>query len=287
MGYLYHFLVVAIAMLPAQQARGVVSAVAISPSPVDAGVAVRATVTGTNPCGAVHIDWGDGSDDSRTFPITNPPNVQTHVYRTSGTYKVRARGMGNCDGDVTTTISVVQKAPAPQITAVAIDRARTAAGKPVAITVHGSGECSYTIDFGDGNSDERSRALPDTLRHNYPAPGRYTVTATAAAPCAGRAQRVLEVRDPLSAPVEDGRIRRIALGTPVVRAGEWAAITVEGTGYCHVLIEFGDGESYAEAAPLPLRVGHVYREPGRYKVYAGGNEPCRGAAVASVRVRRR
>jgi hypothetical protein len=283
MGHLY-YLLLAVAMFPAPQ-RGVVSGIAIAPNPVDSGIAVKATVTGSNPCGAVHIEWGDGSAESRTFPITSLPTVQTHTYRTGGTFTVRARGMGNCDGEASTTVRVVQKDPPPQLTELAIEPTPAQAGQPVTITVQGAGACRYTIDYGDGNRDERSRRLPETLRHNYPAPGSYTVTATAETPCTGRAQRVLDVRR-VTSPTSGGQVRGIAVA-PVIPVGESAAITVEGTGRCEVLIEFGDGEYYFDTVRLPFRIEHAYREPGRYEVYAGANAPCEGSVVETVRVRRR
>jgi hypothetical protein len=284
MGYIYYFLVAA-AVIQSPQ-RGVVSAVSLAPNPVDSGVAVKATVSGTNPCGAVHIDWGDGSADSRTFPITRLPTVQTHVYRKGGRFTVRARGMGNCDGEAGTTISVVQKEPPPEITEIAIDPVPAAANRPVAITVRGTGACSYTIDFGDGNRDERSGRLPDTLQHNYPAPGRYTVTATPTGACTGRAQRAIEVRRRAAPPASGGQVRGIAVA-PVVPVGEPAAMTVEGAGYCEILIEFGDGDYYFGSVRLPFRVEHAYRAAGQYEVYAGANAPCDGSSVAPVRARRR
>jgi hypothetical protein len=68
------------------------------------------------------------------------------------------------------------------------------AGQPVDITVEGSGTCQYTIEFGDGNDESRSAALPDRLRHVYPAAGNYRVVARAAAPCSGTASAPLNVR---------------------------------------------------------------------------------------------
>ncbi|PYR94151.1 MAG: hypothetical protein DMF84_06255 [Acidobacteria bacterium] len=66
--------------------------------------------------------------------------------------------------------------------------------KPVTIETIGSGTCSYTLDFGDGNRDTRSRQFPDHVRHNYPAPDKYTVAAAANPPCSGSARTTLVIR---------------------------------------------------------------------------------------------
>ena len=50
------------------------------------------------------IDWGDGT--AITHPIVDLPTTRTHAYPLGGSYTVRARGMGNCDGDVTATVRI-------------------------------------------------------------------------------------------------------------------------------------------------------------------------------------
>ena len=77
----------------ADQQRGAVSSVRVS-APQSGVVAV--TVSGTNPCGAVNIDYGDGA--AITHPISRLPMTVRHEYTQAGEYQVRARGMGNCDG---------------------------------------------------------------------------------------------------------------------------------------------------------------------------------------------
>ena len=86
------------------QPRGVVTGISLKPSSVAVGAPVAATATGTNPCGAVFIDWGDGT--AITYPITGVPATQSHVYTSAGHFTVVAKGMGNCDGEVKTTIDI-------------------------------------------------------------------------------------------------------------------------------------------------------------------------------------
>jgi hypothetical protein len=104
----------ALAMLAvpiAGQQRGVVSGVVVARAQAQAGVPVQITVTGTNPCGAVRVDAGDGTERV-THAITRLPTTVQYVYRKAGRFEVRAEGMGNCDGDATTMIRV-DPAPAP------------------------------------------------------------------------------------------------------------------------------------------------------------------------------
>jgi hypothetical protein len=93
------------------QQRGVVSGVAVPKAPAQAGVPVEITITGTNPCGAVRIDAGDGTERV-THPIAQVPTTVRYVYQKAGRFQVRAEGMGNCDGVVATSIEVTP-APAP------------------------------------------------------------------------------------------------------------------------------------------------------------------------------
>jgi hypothetical protein len=95
----------------AAQQRGVVSGVVLPKAPVQAGVPVEITVTGRNPCGAVRIDPGDGTERV-THAITQVPTTVRYVYKKAGRFEVRAEGMGNCDGVAAAGIQV-NPAPAP------------------------------------------------------------------------------------------------------------------------------------------------------------------------------
>jgi hypothetical protein len=87
----------------ASQQRGWVSSVTTS---ADASVGtVQIHVRGTNPCGAVNLDYGDGTT-AVTHAISQLPVTLPHEYAEVGTYTIRARGMGNCDGDIFTRVNV-------------------------------------------------------------------------------------------------------------------------------------------------------------------------------------
>ena len=100
-------------MVPvAAQQRGVVSGVVVPKAPAQVGVPAEITLTGSNPCGAVRLDPGDGTG-AVTHAISEVPTTVRHVYRNAGRFEVRAEGMGNCDGVAAAAIQV-NPAPAAQ-----------------------------------------------------------------------------------------------------------------------------------------------------------------------------
>ena len=93
--------------LPIAAQRGAIRNVSVSPSSAETGVPVQIRVTGDNPCGAVRIDYGDGTERI-THPLTDVPATIRYVYKRPGTYQVRAEGMGNCDGEASTVVKIAQ-----------------------------------------------------------------------------------------------------------------------------------------------------------------------------------
>ena len=122
------------------------------------------------------------------------PRTVKHTYAVADNYVVIVRPASPCAGKFTQKLTVATELPQPELTGINVTPARPTAGQPVTIEIIGSGTCSYTIDFGDGNTDTRSRQLPDRVRHNYPAPDRYTVVVSADRPCAGSARTTLVIR---------------------------------------------------------------------------------------------
>jgi hypothetical protein len=152
---------------------------------------VTFVVNGVGPC-RFTAKFGDGN--SREFSAELPYRF-AHTYALGGTYTTIITPAPPCAGRFTQLLTVASRATAPRLFDLAIQPSPAEAGRPVAITIDGSGSCGYAIDFGDGNNDSRTAALPDRLEHNYPAPGEYVVTATAIPPCTGSARRPLRVRE--------------------------------------------------------------------------------------------
>ncbi len=102
--------VVLTATAASAQSRGVVAGIQVSDARVTAGTLVKMTITGSNPCGAVFIDQQDGS--AVTYPIVQLPTTIPYTYTKPGSYRIVARGMGNCDGEAVAAITVLQP-PSP------------------------------------------------------------------------------------------------------------------------------------------------------------------------------
>jgi hypothetical protein len=266
---------------------GTVTGLSLSAATAPAGTAVSATATGSNPCGAVHIDWGDGT--AITYPITMLPVTQTHAYQAAGTFNVRAQGMGNCDGQATARITITAPPapppapPAPlRITGIEVGSPPDAPASVRAIRVVGTGQCAYTLDFGDGNNEGRNAKLPDEVRHNYPAEGRYTIVATASAPCAGVMRSTIVIGRE-----RQGDVSAVEVRPRVARAGQQVTIVIAGSGTCRFVVDLDDGESRTMTEPLPHRFTYRYSQTGNYEIVVSAEQPCTGQAQTLLRVRRR
>jgi hypothetical protein len=99
-------LLTSLAVLAPSIAQAGVTGVTVSPSAPTVNQPAMVTVTGTNPCGAVEINFGDG--EVTTFPLQTPglPFTATHTWTTSGPKTVTAKGQGNCTGQVMASIQV-------------------------------------------------------------------------------------------------------------------------------------------------------------------------------------
>jgi hypothetical protein len=266
---------------------GTVNGVKAAAPSIAVGAALSVTVSGTNPCGAAHINYGDGT--AITYAITGLPTTQTHAFQNPGSYTIVARGMGNCDGEATTRVEVTGQAappPAPpppsasEITAVTFAPTPGVVRRPVAVNIAGRGTCAFTVDFGDGNQQDFSGALPQRVSHTYALPKTYTVIVAPAAPCIGKFTERLQVA------IRGGeRITGLTLDPMIADVGRGVTIVVDGVGTCTYRIEYGDGNSEERSKPLPDRLHHVYNTAGSYVVAVAGTGTCRGRTQRTLDVR--
>jgi len=269
---------------------GTVTGATVTHGSVPVGTAASVIVSGTNPCGAAHINYGDGT--AITYAITGLPTTQTHAYDRAGSYTVTVRGMGNCDGEVTTTVTVtapappppapVQAAPAAQITDVEMTPLPGRTGQPITFKIVGTGTCSYEVHYGDGNAQEVTGQLPQQLRHTYGRVDTYTVIVKPAPPCIGKFTQQLPIVD---APVQVPRIVRVLVSPTPADAGQPVSMSLEGAGACAYAVDFGDGNSESRSGNLPDTFRHVYSAPGGYTVLVTATAPCTGSARARLEVR--
>jgi hypothetical protein len=265
--------------------RGVVNGVKASSASAAVGATISVTVTGINPCGAAFIDYGDGT--AITYAITALPTSQTHAYAKSGAYSITARGMGNCDGEVATKISVTgppAAAPPPaaanEITGVGFTPTPGVVRQPVAINVIGRGACRFTVAFGDGNQQEVTGPFPQRINHTYAVAQTYTVIVNPVAPCVGKFTERLQV-----ASRGGDRITGLTIDPMPAEIGRPVTIALEGAGTCGYRLEYGDGNHEDRTKPLPDRLQHVYNASGSYIISVAASGPCEGRTQRTLDVR--
>jgi hypothetical protein len=265
-------------------AAGTVTGVKAGATSVPVGGTVSVTASGTNPCGAANIDYGDGT--AITYAITGLPTTQTHAYQRPGTFAIVARGMGNCDGQATARIDVTgQAAPPPppaasEIVGVGFTPKVGIVQQPVAINVAGRGACTYRLTFGDGNQQEMTGALPQRINHTYAVAQTYTVIVAPSAPCVGKFTERLQI-----APRGGERITGLTIDPMPTDVGRAVTIDVEGYGSCGYRIEYGDGNHEDRSKPLPDRLHHVYNAPGSYIIAVEASGTCEGRTQRTLDVR--
>jgi uncharacterized repeat protein (TIGR01451 family) len=103
--FLTVFLTVVVWLLrPSTAQAGQVTQVSVSASPRQ-GTPVTVTVAATPPCGAIEINFDDGT--VTTFPVVTLPLVKTHTYARAGAVTIAASGRSGCLGLVKTSVNVL------------------------------------------------------------------------------------------------------------------------------------------------------------------------------------
>ncbi len=168
----------------------------------------------------------------------------------------------------------------PRITRIDFRPATVEEGGGILIALRGTGHCTYTIDFGDGQSERRTADLPDNLRHQYAPDKAYDVVATPEPPCEGVVRARIDIR----------AIERGIWGVRAELASATApevVVTIDGKGACTVVVDFGDGQSEQHDVTLPAKVNHKYLKGGSYEIHARTQEPCRGEGRVRVEIKTR
>lgn len=166
-----------------------ITSVTFTPQPGVVRQPVTIDVGGRGSCGFV-VDYGDGNQQDFTGTL---PRRVTHTYAIANTYTVIVGPVAPCVGKFTQKFDVVPRG-GPRLTGLQVRPSRGNAREPISFIVEGVGTCSYTIDFGDGNNEERVKPLTDRVTHVYPAPGDYRIDVRATRGCTGSARRMLTIR---------------------------------------------------------------------------------------------
>ena len=175
--------------------------------------------------------------------------------------------------------SVTQE-QSPRITRIEFRPATAEEGGGMLISLLGTGQCSYTIEYGDGKSEDRTAQLPDRIQHTYPGDGDYQVVAKPQPPCVGVARATITIRA-ISRGVW-GISGELGPGTDTLEF----IVRINGQGQCSVTLDLGDGNSQKFEATLPTTRTHKYGSTGTYQLRATTVEPCRGEAEMKVEIKR-
>lgn len=176
---------------------------------------------------------------------------------------------------ITATVAAAQA----RISRIEFRPATVEEGGGIHIALLGSGRCTYTIDYGDGQSEKRTDDLPAHLQHKYAAGKAYDVVATPDAPCEGVARARLDIQA-----IERG-IWKIHVELASATAPE-IVVLIDGTGTCAVTVDFGDGQKEKHDVTLPAKVPHKYLKAGAYDIVATTHAPCSGEGRARIDIKR-
>jgi Bacterial Ig domain len=261
---------------------GQVTGISVS-SPRTLGQASSATVSGSNPCGAVTINWGDGT--VITYPISSLPTTQSHAWTASGNRTVTATGQGNCSGTASTTINV-NAPPTVSITG-PINGSTFVAPASFDITASASDPDSgvQRVDFyANGSFLGSDTTAPYSFSWGNVGAGTYGLQAVAVdnlgvATTSGTVTVTVNNAGP-------SQVTSIQLvpAQPVI--GTNTTVNVFGTNPCGaVQINYGDGTVIVyPITGLPFSQVHVWNSPGSITVTATGMGNCAGQVSKTTSV---
>jgi hypothetical protein len=173
--------------LPAQQPAGKITRIEFTPGKVDDGGGVFISLVGSGPC-TYMLDYGDGTSNRRTADL---PDRVRHTFPADGEYLVVATPDAPCEGVARAKLDV--RAITRGIWGLNVEPGPDTPNAEMIITISGRGECSVTMDYGDGTVDKITSTLPATQNHKYGKAGTYELKAVAALPCRGEAALKVEI----------------------------------------------------------------------------------------------
>jgi hypothetical protein len=180
-------LTVAAVTLAAQQRAGRITRIEFQPATVEEGGGVFISLLGSGSCTYV-LDYGDGNTERRTAEL---PDRVKHTFPADGEYLVVATPEAPCQGTARAKLDV--RAINQGIWGLAAEAGPDKENAEMLVTITGRGECTVTMDFGDGTIDKISATLPATRSHKYGKPGVYELKALAEPPCRGEAGLRVEI----------------------------------------------------------------------------------------------
>jgi len=218
----------------------------VTPASARPGQTITATATNLKATTTYTLDWGDGI----TVNFNGPGTVtETHSYTTPSTYPV----ILTSDDSFPVNRSVTITTPPPTLT---ITPTTVAPGQTITATAGDLNvEFTYTLDWGDGTTDEVTAGSPTTT-HTYTLPGVYPVILSA--PSVPPAQQVVTVTAP--APTFTVTPSTVATGAMVTATAANLSPALTYT------LDWGDGTTETLTESASATKTHVYTAPGVFPV---------------------
>jgi hypothetical protein len=174
-------------VLGSAQQKGRITRIEFQPAPASEGGGVYISLLGSGPCTYI-LDYGDGGNEKRSAEL---PDRVKHSYPADGEYLVVATPEAPCEGVARAKLDV--RAIRQGVWGLSAEAGPDKENAEMLITIDGRGECTVTLDYGDGTVDKVSATLPATRSHKYGRAGTYELKATAESPCRGEAALKVEI----------------------------------------------------------------------------------------------
>jgi hypothetical protein len=180
--------VLAASAVASQKGPGKVTRIEFQPATTEEGGGVFISLIGSGSC-SYALDYGDGQSERRTADL---PDRVRHTYPADGEYLVVATPEAPCEGVARAKLDV--RAINRGVWGLSAEPGPDTTNAEMLITITGRGECTVTMDFGDGTVDKLSVTLPATRSRKYGKAGIYELKAAAEPPCRGEAGLKLEIK---------------------------------------------------------------------------------------------
>jgi len=234
-------------------------------------------VTGSSACGALTIDYGDGT--AITYALNGLPTTQSHTWTSAGTKTIVSTGQGNCVGTIPASVTVSTNPP-PTVSVTA-PLAGSIYTSGTSLTISASASDAHGIqrvDFYAGGTLIGSDATaPYTQAWNVV----YGTTTLLA-----RAYDIYGAFADSTVAVTGQDITSITVAPQSPFVGAAANVTVAGSAGCGAAtVNYGDGTVITYAlSGLPVTVGHAWSTGGAKTITVTGQGNCAGTLSKSFTV---
>ena len=180
-------LLLAVVSVGAQEKSPRITRIEFQPASAEEGGGIFISLLGSGSC-TYTLDYGDGKSERRTADL---PDRVKHNYPGDGEYLVVATPEAPCQGVARAKLDV--KAINQGVWGLSAEPGPDKENAEMMVTIAGRGECTITMDYGDGTIDKISGNLPLTRSHKYGKTGTYDLKAIAEPPCRGEAALKVEI----------------------------------------------------------------------------------------------